>query len=332
MNKAEEDKRLQDSEFYRNAFGYEQATNGNKTDQPERIAVVDSLDGFLTREFPPREMMLEPVLVTQGITLVYAYRGVGKTHVSIGLAYAAATGGPFLRWHAEKPWPVLFVDGELPAALLQTRLARKVESEEEECDPEYFRIITPDRQEAGIPSVATPEGQRFIEDQLRDTKLLVLDNLSTLCRTGDENSAESWQPVQQWLLKLRTQGVSTLLMHHSGKLGQQRGTSNREDVIDVSLKLKHPSDYTMEEGARFECHYEKARDAHGNNVAPFEAQLTEADGKDAWTVKGLEETTLNQVVQLSLGGLSQREIAKEIGMAASTVNRKIQEAKKQGKL
>src|SRR4051794_33801284 len=62
-----------------------------------------------------------------------------------------------------------------------------------------------------------------------DTALVVLDNLSSLAG-GRENEGDDWRPMQDLVLSLRRRGTSTLLVHHSGKGGQQRGTSRREDV------------------------------------------------------------------------------------------------------
>ncbi|OYW21987.1 MAG: hypothetical protein B7Z43_08715, partial [Sphingomonas sp. 12-62-6] len=46
------------------------------------------LDEFLKRSFPPREQLLAPWLPRKGLALVFAPRGVGKTHFSLGVAYA----------------------------------------------------------------------------------------------------------------------------------------------------------------------------------------------------------------------------------------------------
>ena len=51
-------------------------------------------------------------------------------------------------------------------------------------------------------------------------KLLILDNLSSLVRSGEGNDVDSWQPVQDFLLWLRRKGVSVLSIHHSDKGGQ----------------------------------------------------------------------------------------------------------------
>ena len=112
---------------------------------------------FLSMEIPPREMVLAPVLPSQGLAMLYAARGVGKTFVGLGMAYAVATGDRFFRWQAPEPRWVLYVDGEMPASAMQERLAQIVQgSEKEPPSTDFLRIITPDLQEDGIPDISSP--------------------------------------------------------------------------------------------------------------------------------------------------------------------------------
>ena len=323
---------LRETPEYRKA--YEQtAARAIEAGQEEVKRTLRSLSvaEFLALDLKPREMVLDPIIPTQGLVMVHAVRGVGKTYVGIGGGYATAAKGTFLRWTAPKPRRVLFVDGELPAATLQERIARQVQGVEvEPPDPGYFRIITPDLQEQGIPDLSLPEGQQAIEEHLGDVDLLILDNLSTLCRSGKENEAESWQPLQDWLLSLRRHGLSVLLFHHGGKGGTQRGTSKREDILDTVICLRRPADYDPEQGARFEVHYEKARGLYGPAAAPFEAKLTMENGSPVWTCTDIEVAVTERVAEFLQEGLSQRTIAKELGVSLGTVNTHVKRAKQRG--
>jgi hypothetical protein len=69
-------------------------------------------------------------------------------------------------------------------------------------------------------------------------------------------------------------GYRYLLVHHSGKSGEQRGTSRREDVLDTVIGLRRPEHYEPQQGARFEVHVEKSRAHFGDARRPFEASLT----------------------------------------------------------
>ena len=88
---------------------------------------------------------------------------------------------------------------------------------------------------------------------LGDAEVVLFDNVSTLFRTGQENEAESWAPVQNWLLKLRREGRTVVIIHHSNKAKAQRGTSKREDVLDTVLNLRAPSDYEPSEAPALRC-------------------------------------------------------------------------------
>src|SRR5262249_12498404 len=148
---------------------------------------------------------------------------------------------------------------------------------------EYFRLITPDLQEFGIPDLSSEEGQAAVEALLSDGDLLVLDNLSTLCRGGKENEAQSWLPVQRWLLALRRRRLSVLSLHHASKGGAQRGTSRREDVLDTVIVLPPPDEYSPVDGAKFEVRFEKARTLCGEAAKPFEASMEIRDNAAIWS-------------------------------------------------
>jgi putative DNA primase/helicase len=291
---------------------------------PVKTLASITLHDFLNHCIPQREMILAPVIPTQGLVMLYAMRGIGKTHVSLSVALTVATGGGMLggRWKAEKARHVLFVDGEMPAIVLQQRLAAMVAGAGQELpEKDYLRIITPDWQESGIPDLATVEGQAAIEQHLQRVELLILDNLSSLCRSGKENEAESWMPVQEWMLSLRKRGISVLLVHHAGKTGAQRGTSKREDLLDSVIALKRPADYETSQGARFEIHYEKARGFQGEDAKPFEAHLTGDATNLRWEVKDTGDSLKLRVLELKKEGLSQRDIAVEAGCSPAKVNR-----------
>jgi len=295
-----------------------QGTSGHR--KPPVLRVV-SVAEILTIEFKPREAILLPWLHTQGLTMIHSPRGVGKTHVGIWTAVAVTSGGSFLRWRASKPFGVLYLDGEMPGAVLQERFALAIRSSRTE-PIAPLKIITPDLQETGMPDLSTEEGQEAVEPHLADVSLVIVDNLSTLCRSGRENEGESWLPMQGWTLRLRSRGYSVISIHHDGKGGQQRGTSRKEDVLDTVIHLKRPGDYRPEEGARFEVHFEKARGIYGDDVKPFETMLvTNPDGIQEWTMKDLEESLTQRIASLLNEGIPQHEIADMIGVAKGTVSK-----------
>jgi putative DNA primase/helicase len=241
----------------------------------------------------------------------------------MGMAYAASTGTDFLRWKAPKARRTLYVDGEMPAELMQER-ARSLLAGSSCKMPadDYLRLLPMDYQALGTSlNLAKPDHQTAIEDNLVGAEFLVLDNISTLINGGPENDAQSWDTVQSWLLHLRRLGVAVLLVHHAGRSGEARGTSKREDVLDTVISLKRPEDYDPVEGARFEVHLTKARGIYGEDAGPFEAMLNVVDGRDVWTCTTLRDRELDEVERLSREGGAVREIAAELSLSKSKVSR-----------
>jgi AAA domain/DnaB-like helicase N terminal domain/Homeodomain-like domain len=280
------------------------------------------LTEFLELAIKPREKLLDPILQEKSLAMLYAKRGIGKTHVALGIALAVASGTKFLKWTAPKPRRVLLVDGEMPAASLQERLASMMSSMGLDFDAGNLKILAADLIDAGgVDNLASPEAQTELDQWLEGVDLLILDNLSSLTAVVRDNDAESWGPIQGWLLKLRRRGISVLVVHHAGKGGEQRGTSRREDVLDTSISLKLPTDYSAAEGARFEVHYEKHRGFHGADAEPFEAKVEMQNGTAVWTTRKLDDVNRARVELLLAEGLSIREIAEETGIPKTTVGR-----------
>lgn len=302
------------------------------TTKPRQHLTAVSIHDLLSRELPKQEAILEPWLLRQSLNMIYAWRGVGKTHVALNLAYAAASGGAFLNWKAEQPTKVLYLDGEMPGAAMQSRLGAIVNASPKDCDPEYFRIITPDLQSAFMPDLATAEGQELVEEHiLDDTKLIVVDNLSALVRRGGrENDAESWLNVGEWAMLQRARGRAVLFIHHAGKDGRQRGTSKREDILDTVICLSRPSDYNpATDGARFIVEFQK--DRHNTAGEPFEAMLQSGPhGEQIWTTRSAENSRLEQIVEMKDLGMSNKDIASELGIHLSNVGRALKKAESDG--
>jgi putative DNA primase/helicase len=293
-----------------------------------RALTVVTAHELLAMELPPRETILAPWLPSKGLCMVYGPRGIGKTHVTLGSAYAIATGGTFLGWKADRPHRVLIIDGEMPTVTLQERLAAIVDAViDEPPSHDFLRILPTDLTGHGL-DLSSESDQLDLAPYLEGVDVIFVDNISTLTRTGRENEAESWLPVQEWALEQRRAGRSVVFIHHAGKEGRQRGTSRREDVLDTVIALRRPSDHQADQGARFEVHFEKNRGFHGDDAKSFEATL----GAGGWTMRDLEDAEMARVIALSNENLSVRDIATETGIPRSTVSRLQNKARKEGKL
>ena len=106
----------------------------------------------------------------------------------------------------------------------------------------------------------------------RPVDLLILDNLSTL--TGFNDSAKSWNTLFSWMKTLkekRKHPCSVLVVHHSNKKGDQRGTSAKTATVDNVIKLE-AQECTTANSVAFEVTVEKGRDME-NMPDPFTVEL-----------------------------------------------------------
>lgn len=288
------------------------------------IPALVSLDmgDFLSMPIPERGYLLSPILPVQGIGIMYAPRGIGKTFAALSVAVAVASGGAVFNWRAPLSKKILYVDGEMPATSMQSRLRALVSGMA--VPPlalKNLNLITPDLQPCPMPDLSTQSGQAVLEPSLKGVDMVVLDNIATLCRTGKENESQSWQPMQAWLLDLRRRGITVLLIHHAGKSGDQRGTSAREDIMDTVISLRRPREYSMAEGARFEVHLTKARGIVGDEAKPFEANLVTEGNSLQWRTKELEDVELEELKRLLSEGYSVRDCAEEMGKSKGAIQR-----------
>jgi len=271
-----------------------------------------------------RELILDPILASNSIALLYGPRGLGKTFVALGIAWAVASGGSFLNWTASRPRRVLYIDGEMAAVDLRERL-RLLGSA-----PETLQFLIADLSTHSLPDLGYYEGQSRLQQIWGDPELVVLDNLSSLAgfKSGDP---DCWTELQRFLMLQRRSGRAVLVVHHANKEGEQRGTNRREDVLDVVMALRQPADWQAGDGARFEVHFEKARGLRGEAIEPIEAHI-ETDNLDVarWAWRPLHQTNLERFVAMMQEGLSARQAGSELGLSNGTTYRLRNKARRLG--
>jgi putative DNA primase/helicase len=116
------------------------------------------------------------------------------------------------------------VNGEMTLIDLQRRVAALKAGMGVDIRNDHFRLLAADHTD--VPDLGTEAGQQALDPLLDGVDLLIVDNISPLCWAGSDNSAGSWTSMQEWILRLRKRGLAVLLVHHSGKSGEQRGTTS----------------------------------------------------------------------------------------------------------
>jgi len=294
-----------------------------------RMRVLESVEigAFLELPIQRPDPMLGNVLSPSTLMMIYGLAGAGKTYFATAAALCVAHGLDFLTWGVPTPRTVLYVDGELPAWMLQQRIRELREPLEPlitQC-PRPMYVITPDLQQDGIPKIDTAEGfiaLLQIADGIEDLALVVLDNLSCLTNPEDDNSSASWSSVQELLLAFRRRGIAVIVVHHAGKGGQQRGTSRRADILDVILKLSPDAGGHEDGRTRVLVEFEKGRSLPSDAKAPFTAILEPGPTTGLiWTRAAATLPVADRARAMLLDGMPAGDVATELHAARSYVYR-----------
>ncbi len=197
-------------------------------------------------------------------------------------------------------------------------------------------------QDGGVqfPSITERAGQDFVLAQLKahEVDLVVLDNFSTLGEVEDENSASSFNAIQQFLLQLKVQQVATMLVHHTGKAGDNfRGSSKLAATFETIIQLEQAEvTYRKNAGyesrpqnvvhgeARFRVRWDKVRAGSKTPPRPIVARLV-TKGPDEfggqivseWQYETIALDRLDEIGLLLPQGefATQKEIADHFGVS-----------------
>lgn len=161
----------------------------------------------------------------------------------------------------------------------------------------------------------------------------MLDNLSSLFRGVEENSADDWEVILAWLLKCRRYGISVVIIHHSGKDGSQRGTSRREDAAAWSIKLDAVGREDVAEGEiKFQAIFTKVRHTGFPITTEWTLKFPGEETPDAPITISIENKDMEQVVLdlIQAGVDNNKDIAEHLGLSAASITKLYQKLEKKG--
>jgi putative DNA primase/helicase len=290
--------------------------------RPRTKLKLYSAEAIVKLDLPTPKRHWGDYILSRQLGMLVGPRGVGKTYFDIGLAISMATGAEFLGAAPKRPRKVVLLDGEMDLYSLRQRVERVSKSLRVE-PPKSLLIINPDLFDGTLPSLSSPEGQRIIDKVLpSDFDVLLIDNYSCWSRGGRED-ADGWAPWIDWLGAHKRRGKTVILVHHTGKSGDQRGTSKREDSLDFVLALR-PEPSSGESELSFSGTWTKLRHTAKGQAKPFRAALvTPPEKRPYWTRTALEtaDDRLKRVLDLQAVGMNMTQIAGKLGVDKSTVSR-----------
>jgi DnaB helicase-like protein/AAA domain-containing protein len=305
-------------------------TNG---DNP---AVVLGFKSLLARKCAPVEYAIEPLLSSRGTGEIFSWRGTGKSYITTQMAVDIAKGRPMMfgghrggggHWPISRAYRLLYVYGEMDDTEIQLRsiaLAKMCGGDIPE--DQQLGTMCKDYQPNWRPKISTARDRKFIEDRIfgYGYEGLILDNISTLWPTSQENQSDRSAILAEWFNDLNQRGIWVIFLHHAGKSGEQRGDSEKEDMLSFVLKLRRPANYKPEQGLRVEVHVDKNRykPKESRWLMPFEIQLLRNEhGEQEWVTRPARDAQKEAAFAMFKDKMPTMLVAQEVGVSKATIYR-----------
>ena len=201
--------------------------------QKNRIIIRNAAYALTPRT--PINYIIDKVISPGSVNVWAGKFGNGKTYVTLAAGVSVALGIDFLGMPT-KQTTVLFIDEESGDQRLSTRLAatlRGVDGGEET----LINFISL----AGFNLLKRPGDAELLQSCIEQTQagLVFIDALADIMLGGDENSVKDTQPVFAALRKIaENTRAAIVLIHHTNKLGEYRGSSAIPGAIDSMLLIE----------------------------------------------------------------------------------------------
>ena len=184
-------------------------------------------------------------LPKQAIVMVHGSAGCGKTYVLCDFLYCLSLGKNVAGADIEEKAKILYIDFELSRFETARRHQQLIKTYGKSED---WYSLNPSFAETDTIYTWSIADKTFVGDLLetiRDFKsdIVVIDSArSSMLSTGfKENDAESWSPLNDFMLKIRNMGKSVIYIHHDSKAGNYSGSTASITNIDIELHVKKKS-------------------------------------------------------------------------------------------
>ena len=204
---------------------------------------------------PPPVWIVDRLLTPGSVSAVVGAPGSKKTYSLLDMAVCVALGKPWLNL-ATKQGAALIIDEESGAVRLGRRLGGVLNAHfADESTPVFYTCL------AGL-KLNQPMDVDALRQLIVETgaAIVIIDAFADIMPGADENAVKDVQPIMLALRRVAdATGAAIVLIHHSGKNGDYRGSSAIKGAVDLMLTVQSEPD---EDIVRFA--FEKARD-----VEPF---------------------------------------------------------------
>lgn len=214
----------------------------------EDMKIIYGIKELLNADFKI-EWLIDDFIPKRTINFISAESGIGKSRLSLDLAFTACRGGEFLDWTINKPMKVAYLSLEMAADMLKHFAGSLTEGEEvTDQDDEMFKLIPV----GNAIDLTSNEGLQFVRDIIEEVRpdLMFIDAMGSL--TMEELGETQAKTINNRLKELINEfGTTFFVIHHNRKSGQDKKRPTLSDVYGsqyvlteaaVALAMWRPSD------------------------------------------------------------------------------------------
>ncbi len=194
---------------------------------------------YIMEDHPPTPQIIEKIVDEASVNVWVGKWGSKKTWSFISAAVCTAGGKQWLGLKTEK-CPVLIIDEESGDRRLALRIRQAIAGEMITDSPPIHFISN-----AQINLLKNPNDQILLISEIVNTgaRLVFIDALADVMAGGDENTVKDTQPVFVALRRIaKVTGAAIVVIHHSNRLGDYRGSSAIPGALDTMLQIESKED------------------------------------------------------------------------------------------
>ncbi len=274
-----------------------------------------------------------------------------KSVIATDMAVAVASGQPFLgKYKVKHQGPVMYIQEENSPWLVKDRIekiayARGVlEGQVEQVSPRKFNVKMPPQlplyflNNMGF-DFTNQEDRKFLEESIQQIRpvLIIFDPLYLMLGDKDESSSKDIRPVLNWLLYLRYQyKTSVIIIHHWNKSGKSERGGQRMLGSVLFHGWVESAMYTKiidEQSHQIEVEREFRSFSKPNNLNITFNFGEPGDNSYEAVINTEAKVSLNQVGN-RLGEINRttaKELAVDMGIPTQKVKQRLDQLVKQGK-
>jgi hypothetical protein len=194
---------------------------------------------YILEDHPPTPQIIEKIIDEASVNVWVGKWGSKKTWSFLSAAVCVISGKQWLGLKTEQ-CPVLIVDEESGDRRLALRIKQALAGELiTDSPPIYFMS------NAQINLLKNPNDQAILISEIYNTgaRLVFIDALADVMAGGDENTVKDTQPVFVSLRRIaQVTGAAIVVIHHSNRLGDYRGSSAIPGALDTMLQIDSKED------------------------------------------------------------------------------------------